>query len=528
MKRYIIPLLSLLAFHPLAALAQPEGYEELVETYNQARALDIDKQEDLQEGAWLARGEAVRKLRQKLESIDIEGWPVSFRVDRLLVGSAVCQLEFEHAVTHPWRSDPGFYVDRLAPIAYETIPKQGEALEKMVRQLEAVPTTVSWAEKNLTQGAQTLTSLAIRNLEKSDGVGHGQPYRRVPPAGVIGWYEDLLTRAQTAQPSLVPAVEAALNSTRQFRDWLKEHQSEMNRPSGVGADKYIWYLKNVRLMPFTIDELRIIGDRELQRALAQLQLEKARNRGLPQLEPAASAEEYKRRIEDADHELMAFLRDRDVLTVPDDVGPFDHNVPWIAREGGHRNFWEEIQYRDPLPDDVHAVIPGHRFDAALHSRDKRPIRGGFHDSGRVEGWGFYLEETLMRLGLLKNRPRTRELFTIFQAARAIRNQAEIGLQTNTLTLDQAIELMTSEIPYMDPDVARVDCEIYLRNPGYGVSYLMGKVQIERLLSERSLQLGDQFSLKEFHDQFLAAGWIPISLIRWEMTGLTNEIVRLTR
>ena len=48
---------------------------------------------------------------------------------------------------------------------------------------------------------------------------------------------------------------------------------------------------------------------------------------------------------------------------------------------------------------------------------------------------------------------------------------------------------------------------------------------EQLLADRALQLGDRFSLKEFHDQFLAAGMIPISLIRWEMTGLDDEVRR---
>ena len=55
---------------------------------------------------------------------------------------------------------------------------------------------------------------------------------------------------------------------------------------------------------------------------------------------------------------------------------------------------------------------------------------------------------------------------------------------------------------------------------------MGKLQIDKLLSDRFHQLKDKFSLKEFHDQFLAAGTIPISLIRWEMTGYDDEVKHL--
>ena len=73
------------------------------------------------------------------------------------------------------------------------------------------------------------------------------------------------------------------------------------------------------------------------------------------------------------------LRDQAIITVPDDIGVLDTNAPWIVRPGG-RNFWEEIQYRDPRPDHVHAVIPGHRFDAIMKDRVDHPIRGRI-DSG---------------------------------------------------------------------------------------------------------------------------------------------------
>jgi uncharacterized protein (DUF885 family) len=82
--------------------------------------------------------------------------------------------------------------------------------------------------------------------------------------------------------------------------------------------------------------------------------------------------------------------------------------------------------------------------------------------------------------------------------------------------------MVEKEPYMDKDVARVDAEIYLKRPTYGLSYQLGKMEMLKLLGDRKHQLGDKFNLKEFHDQFLAAGTIPISLIRWEMTGLDDE------
>jgi hypothetical protein len=275
-------------------------------------------------------------------------------------------------------------------------------------------------------------------------------------------------------------------------------------------------------MPFTAEDVKSVGDRELGRTLAALALERNRNRNLPELKPAASAEEYAERIRIADDHVRRFIHERQFLTLPENTKDFDNNVPWIVRPGGKRNFWEEVQYRDPRPDKVHAGIPGHRFDLWIHEQDKRPIRGAYMDSGRIEGWGFYLEEAMMTAGLLDDLPRTRELFYIFAAARAVRNRAELHMHTGEWTVQQAIDYMVKNVPYMDEDVARVDCEIYLRQPTYGISYQMGKVQIERLLAERSHQLGEKFRLGEFHDQFLAAGTIPVSLIRWEMTGWRDD------
>ena len=57
----------------------------------------------------------------------------------------------------------------------------------------------------------------------------------------------------------------------------------------------------------------------------------------------------------------------------------------------------------------------------------------------------------------------------------------------------------------------------------GVNDYFGKLQIEALLSERAAQLGDEFDLHAFHDEFLAAGAIPIALIRWEMTGRDDRV-----
>ena len=57
--------------------------------------------------------------------------------------------------------------------------------------------------------------------------------------------------------------------------------------------------------------------------------------------------------------------------------------------------------------------------------------------------------------------------------------------------------------------------------------MIGKIQIENLMAERARLLGDKFSLRQFMDEFEATGMIPVSLIRWELTGQADEITRMT-
>ena len=140
-----------------------------------------------------------------------------------------------------------------------------------------------------------------------------------------------------------------------------------------------------------------------------------------------------------------------------------------------------------------------------------------------------MEELILQAGLLDGRPRAREIDYILEAKRAARVLPELMLQANRWTYAEALASLTSRAPYwMQPDdsIARFDIELYLRQPGYGIGYQMGKVELEKLLGEVGAAEGRDFDLKRFHDRFRAAGMIPISLIRWEMTGKDDEIATM--
>ena len=93
-----------------------------------------------------------------------------------------------------------------------------------------------------------------------------------------------------------------------------------------------------------------------------------------------------------------------------------------------------------------------------------------------------------------------------------------------MNVNQVVDYWLARVPYLDRNVARVDAEIYLRRPpGYGIGYTIGMLQMQRLLADRKQQLGDEFELMAFHDELMADVWLPLSLIRWEMTGMDDEV-----
>jgi hypothetical protein len=526
-------LAALLLTSPALLLAapadDPDSYARLVElsdAFFEWRDAGRDPLAQSRAFASTRRSE-LAGLQQRLQDIAIIADDRGRVADYLALRSAMDQEDFYLQVSRPWARDPGFYVDRMLRPAFTELPVADAALVALQAKLRDTVQLADVAKSNLQDVPRDLGALAIHNLTRPDGVGHGHPYRAVPPTGVIGWYDDLLQRARQLQPDLVGDIEAARDAAKSLHAWLLERQPLMTADAGVGEELLDWYLVQVKLMPYSSGDIAVLAQRELERTWAFYALEQHRNRNLPVLELPRSREEYEARIAAVDRDIRAFIANEAFMTlpdyIPDDFREVGFNVPWIVRDDGP-NYWEQIQYRDPSPDHWHAVIPGHRVDSRMLATIKHPIRRHFRDGGRMEGWALYLEETPLQLGYYEQRPRARELIYNFGIFRAARTLGDLRLQRNENSIPEVIEFWRSKTPWLDPNVARVDAEIYLRRPpGYGLGYTVGSFQMFKLLAERKQQLGDAFVLGEFHDQVMAAGALPIALIRYEMTGLEDEI-----
>jgi hypothetical protein len=470
------------------------------------------------------RASAVESIQARLARIDPSAWSVGGKVDFLLVWARANGMDFEHRVIRPWLQDPIFYLNLVRRIPYVDLPS-----DDVGDSLSTVPLILEQARVNLTEPNGELADLALFHLASFDGVGQGQPYRDDPPAGSIGWYTDLCHRLDKVQPIHTSACKAALQAVQGFRDWLQERRPGMPASAGIGTENLEWYFRRVRLLPYGVDEIVLLGEREFHRYRTAYEIVRNRNRDLPELELTDSADRHERRTRQAEEEIRRIIDEQQLLTLPAGTpATFDTDTFWSPRAVTDRHFWEEIQFRNAFNNHIHASIPGHRFDGQLAKQVENPIRRGYGDSSRAEGWATYLEETFVLAGLTREVPRADELFYAALMKRASRIYAETMMHAGEFDLEEANRYMIEFVPYMEEDLGRYDLEGYLRRPGLGSGYIIGKIQLEKLLSERSLQQGEEFRLGAFHDDLLSRGMIPLTLTRWEMTGADNEIRPLWR
>ena len=149
---------------------------------------------------------------------------------------------------------------------------------------------------------------------------------------------------------------------------------------------------------------------------------------------------------------------------------------------------------------------------------------------RSEGLATAVEEIFMHAGLYDDNPRVRELVWIMLAQRCARGLASLYTHANEITLEQAREFQVKWTPQgWTGEVGLVGFEqqLYLRLPGYGPSYVTGKYLVDRLMMDRSRALGDGFRMIDFFDNMYSTGMIPVSLIRWQMTGMDDELRSIT-
>jgi len=516
-------------------LEESTRYEDLLELFAEWREFQppgvVDGIPDYTPEAMTRQHGELRRFQERLDAIDPSGWPVERRVDHLLVQAEMNGLDFDHRVMRPWARMPSFYKVVL-PSETDVPAREGQVMHRSIElwtydlpldparegelreRMAAIPGILDQARANLVEDARDLWFLGIRVKE-----------------GESRALTAFMERARPHHPEVAEEVRRARDAVDGFHAWLVQELPSKTGPSGIGVEHYDWHLKHVQLVPYTWQEQVTLVERELERAWAYLALAENRNRGRPPLREVATEAEYRTRYRQAVRDFIAFLEGEEVMT----LAGFEEDA-LMAREGGFqgseadREFFTRVNYRDLRPMRAHGT---HWFDLARMDAEPHasPIRSTplLYNiwASRAEGLATGFEEMMMEAGFL-DEPQVRELVWVLLAQRAARALGELRMHSNEWTLDEAARQIVPWTPKgwltLEGRTVWGEGQLYLEQPSYGTSYVVGKIHLDRLLADRRHQLGDDFSLRRFMDEFHAAGMIPISLIRWEMTGKDDEVL----
>jgi hypothetical protein len=481
------------------------------------------------------RLEELRKLQVRLQALDTRGWSISQQVDHHLVRAEMNGMEYHLRVLQPFARDPAYYVSIITdesdtpskegPVIHGAIrlfdypiwprtrldsvqPLSGEQAADLAAKLRTIPPLLEVARRNLaTANAKDLWTGGFRSFEEqSDAL------------------RELGTRVAASDAALASAITAARAATDDFVKWLQAEASKKTGPSGIGKENYTWYLRNVQLAPLSWEDEVTISRRELARAHASLRLEENRNRKLPPLDVANTREAYNALQEQAITRYMKWVADNQIFTMEPwmERAMRERTAPFVPESS--RNFFSQGNHRDPLPLWTHLYHwwDNMRIRVAPHAS---PIRKGplLYNvwMGRSEGMATAMEEWMMHAGLYDESPRSREIVWIMLITRAARGLGNLYAHANELTMAEAGDIHVNWTPrgWMRRDpLLGFEQHLYLRQPGYGASYITGGRLMEETIAKRARQLGDKFTLRQVVDEINASGMIPVSLIYWEVTG----------
>lgn len=519
---------------PQTPITTKSAYTDLVELFKDWRDFEnpprFEGAPDYRKSTFEARRPAFENLQAQLLAFDTSGWTRAQKVDWKIVWAEMNGYDFNQRILKPWERDPAFYKSvwthrsdvpaHEGPTHHATtelwtyeFPLSGSERKRLIDDLKVIPALNKQAESNLIGNARDLFITGIRDIKSQSTV-----------------LQILLKRDGVKDDQeLSRAVKDALQSTNTLAKWLEEESKKKDGPSGIGKENYTWYLQNVHLVPLSWENELMILKRELARAWSSLKLEEHRNRALPKLVAADSPEAYNQLAELSAQSIMKFLEEEDIVTVKSywDAALREHLGAYVPEET--RNFFWITAHFDPRPLYSHFY---HWFELARMDTEpnaseirRGPLLYNIFDS-RNEGVATAVEESFMQAGLYDDNPRVREIVYIMIAQRAARGIGSLYAHANEMTMEEAGGIHSEYTPRgwmkTEKELLIFEQHLYLRQPGYGTSYITGKYLFENAMAEYARMKeaqGEEFTTKEFLDRLNAIGNIPIALGHYELTGL---------
>ena len=491
----------------------------------------------------------IQGVAGELANFDVSHLNTSRRFERdVLQWVAETQLFWMDSAQQPY-TNPAWYLERLDPSMYLTreyapLPKRMEGFLGYAR---AVPRLTASIRENLR------TPLPKAFIERGvAGFGGYATFFRDEMPAIFAGLEDERLRAD-----LVEATAAAAGSMRELADWLEKQRPTATDDFALGAARFQEMLRVTERVEIPLEELELVGRKDLERNLAALR--EACAAYAPRASLAACVNKMRAdkpvggTVEGARAQLMQlrqFVEDNDIVTIPNqeqalvaESPPYNRgNFAYISIPGPYENPAVKVTYYVAPPDakwsaaernaylpgkayllyvSVHEVWPGHYLQAQFMNGNPSRAAALWWDYAFGEGWAHYTEEMMYDAGLGKDSPEMRVGMLTNALLRDVRFLSAICLHTGCMTLEES-EKMFREQAFADAGNARQQALRGTYDPGY-LAYTLGKLMIRKLRTDW-LAANPDATPQQFHDKFLSYGAPPIPLVRREMLGSMGAVL----
>jgi uncharacterized protein (DUF885 family) len=483
------------------------------------------------------RAQHVRKLLEQVRALPAAKWPKDDRIDWMLFRSQLEGVDFNNRVLQSEKTDPQVYVGECANAIFSLLKKEYDAPRKRAlaatARLRQMPAVLAEGERNLQKPVKLFAELAIASARAIDPL----------------FKDSLMTLARDLPPNerddLVKARENALIAIHGFADRLEKRLPSMVAFAPMGTANYNYYLKHVLLLPMDATQVEMLGRAELARYRALESLlpdpsladpNPARSKNIPP-DQASFLAAYESRQQ----EMIAFMKERSLVTIPDYLGHFEirqlpeafkptspggfMNPPGLydkdpsgfyfipTYDPQSKNFYIRAAIEDPRPILGHEGIPGHFMQLSIANHLTDEIRRQHGDGVFVEGWALYGEEMLMRTGLYPENSAAQGQILRLSRYRSARIGVDVNLHTGKWTFEQAVNYFM-EGGGLDRESATGEAAGAASSPTQKISYIVGKWQIMNALGRYRDKAGANFRLGQFHDDLIKSGSLPLSIVEW--------------
>jgi hypothetical protein len=442
--------------------------------------------------------------------------------------------------------NPTWYLEKLDPSMYLTreyapLPKR---LEGFLGYARAVPTAVANIRANLR------TPLPKAFIERGvAGFGGYATFFRTEMPAIFAPLTD-----EKQKRELGEATAAAATAMDELANWLEKQRAQATDDFALGAPKFLEMLRETERVDIPLEELELVGRKDLERNLAALR--EACSSFAPRVSLSACVEKMRANkpvggsVEGARAqlaELRQFVIDKNIVTIPNqehalvaESPPYNRgNFAYISIPGPFENpgikatyyvappdaRWSAAERRAYLPGkayllyvSAHEVWPGHYLQSQFANANASRAAALWSDYAFGEGWAHYTEEMMYDEGLGAGQPEMRVGMLTNALLRDVRFLSAICLHTGCMTLEES-EKMFREQAFADAGNARQQALRGTYDPGY-LAYTLGKLMIRKLRTDW-LAANPGATPRQFHDKFLSFGSPPVPLVRHEMLGSMN-------